>query len=107
MKMIGAFFDMDHTLIRCNSGARWMKFMRKRGELSLLGLIEATTWLMRYKLSILDMETDDTLVKFGAGVEIDHVEHGVAGPDDVERRIEDVGGDGHARFLDWYVRVGL
>ena len=47
-------------------------------------------------IAVLDMEADGGLVEFAAGVEIRHVEHGVAGADDVERRIEDVRRNGHA-----------
>jgi hypothetical protein len=47
-------------------------------------------------VAILDMEPDGFFVKLAAGVEVDDVKHDVAGPDDVERRIEDVLRDGHA-----------
>ena len=30
-----AFFDMDLTLLRVNSGSRWVKYLRKRGEIGL------------------------------------------------------------------------
>src|SRR5258708_182515 len=43
-----------------------------------------------FVVAILDMQPDGVFVEFTAGVEVDHVEHGVAAPDDVERWIEDV-----------------
>jgi hypothetical protein len=45
------------------------------------------------------MQPDGVFVKLPAGVQIHHVEHDVAAPDDVEWRIEDVLWDGHERFL--------
>ena len=51
-----AFFDMDRTLLRCNTGTRWLQYLRKRGEISLWNALRAATWLARYKLSLLDME---------------------------------------------------
>jgi HAD superfamily hydrolase (TIGR01490 family) len=52
-----AFFDLDHTLIRCSSGTRWMAFMRERGEIGLGLLLKSMMWTAKYKLAILDMET--------------------------------------------------
>jgi HAD superfamily hydrolase (TIGR01490 family) len=54
---IAAFFDMDRTLIRVNSGRLWLHFLRERGEISLPALVRALGWLAQYKLSILDMDT--------------------------------------------------
>ncbi len=54
--MIGAFFDMDRTLITCNSGMEWIRFLRRRGEISAWKTIKALSWVARYKLSLLDLE---------------------------------------------------
>ena len=51
-----AFFDMDRTLVRCNSGAMWVKFLRENRELTLWQALTAATWIIRYKLAILDIE---------------------------------------------------
>ncbi len=51
-----AFFDMDLTLLRVNSGSRWVKYLRKRGEIGLPMLIRSGIWLLQYRLSLLDME---------------------------------------------------
>ncbi|HEX8951238.1 MAG TPA: HAD family hydrolase [Polyangia bacterium] len=52
----GAFFDMDRTLIRCNSGSLWIRWQRQRGEMSLYQTVRAIGWLAQYKLALLDME---------------------------------------------------
>src|SRR5262249_62375408 len=52
-----AFFDMDQTVLRVNSGTRWIRFLRRRGEISRLQLLRAFGWAMQYKLAVLDMET--------------------------------------------------
>ncbi|HMU40400.1 MAG TPA: HAD family hydrolase [Pseudomonadota bacterium] len=51
-----AFFDMDLTLLRVNSGSRWVKYLRKRGEMGLPMLLRSGIWLLQYRLSLLDME---------------------------------------------------
>jgi HAD superfamily hydrolase (TIGR01490 family) len=50
-----AFFDMDRTLITVNSGTRWVRFLRRRGEISRWQLMRAFGWAVQYHLSILDM----------------------------------------------------
>jgi HAD superfamily hydrolase (TIGR01490 family) len=54
---VAAFFDMDRTLIRVNSGRLWLDYLRARGEISLVEMMRALAWLAQYKLSILDMDT--------------------------------------------------
>lgn len=54
---IAAFFDLDQTLLRVNSGSRWMAFLRQRGEVGPAAMLRSAYWLAKYKLSILDMET--------------------------------------------------
>ncbi len=51
-----AFFDMDRTLLRCNSGTMWIQWLRRRGEISRYRQLRALGWIAQYKLSILDME---------------------------------------------------
>lgn len=53
---VAAFFDMDRTLLRCNTGSRWIQFLRRNGEISRWKMLRATSWLLRYKLSLIDME---------------------------------------------------
>ncbi|MBL8636007.1 MAG: HAD family hydrolase [Myxococcales bacterium] len=52
-----AFFDMDLTLLRVNSGSRWIKYLRRRGEIGLPMLLKSGFWLFQYRLSLLNMES--------------------------------------------------
>ncbi len=51
-----AFFDMDRTLLRVDSGMAWMRFLRRRGEASRRKMAKAAYWSALYELAILDME---------------------------------------------------
>lgn len=53
---VAAFFDMDRTLLRCNSGTRWIQYLRRRGEISAWHALRAMSWIARYKLALIDME---------------------------------------------------
>lgn len=55
--MIAAFFDMDNTLLRVETGMSWVRFLYGRGELSKTMLAKAVYWMALYKLAVLDMET--------------------------------------------------
>lgn len=55
-----AFFDLDRTLIRINSGTRWVAFQRRRGEIGLGLLVKSVLWAVQYRLAIFDMETVGT-----------------------------------------------
>jgi HAD superfamily hydrolase (TIGR01490 family) len=52
-----AFFDMDRTLLRIDTGMSWMRFLRRRGEVSRFGLARAAYWSLLYKLALLDLES--------------------------------------------------
>lgn len=54
--MRAAFFDMDNTLLRVDTGMSWTKFLYKRGELPPKMVAKAVYWSTLYKLAILDME---------------------------------------------------
>jgi HAD superfamily hydrolase (TIGR01490 family) len=54
---VAAFFDMDNTLLRVETGMSWVKFLRRRGELPRQMLLKAVYWSTLYKLAVLDMET--------------------------------------------------
>jgi HAD superfamily hydrolase (TIGR01490 family) len=54
---LAAFFDMDRTLVRCNSGTMWIQWLRRRGEISRYRQLRALGWIAQYKLAILDMES--------------------------------------------------
>src|SRR5512143_2512141 len=52
-----AFFDMDRTLLTVNSGTLWIRFLRRRGEISRWQYLRALGWAVEYKLALLDMHT--------------------------------------------------
>jgi HAD superfamily hydrolase (TIGR01490 family) len=52
-----AFFDMDRTVLRVNSGTRWIRYLRRRGEIGRWDLVRAMVWAARYKLALLDMDS--------------------------------------------------
>lgn len=52
-----AFFDMDRTVLRVNSGTHWMRYLRRRGEISRWQFVRAVGWALKYKLAVLDIET--------------------------------------------------
>ena len=51
-----AFFDIDHTVLEINSGSKWIKYQRRSGQMSLWQLVEAVSWLVRYRFGLLDFE---------------------------------------------------
>jgi len=52
---IGAFFDMDKTLIAENSGTLYMKYRYERGEVGALDLVKGLGAYLRYKAGVLDI----------------------------------------------------
>jgi HAD superfamily hydrolase (TIGR01490 family) len=51
-----AFFDMDNTLLRVETGMSWVRFLYKRGELPPRMVAKAIYWQLLYKLAVLDMD---------------------------------------------------
>jgi HAD superfamily hydrolase (TIGR01490 family) len=51
-----AFFDMDNTLLRVETGMSWARFLYARGELSTRMVAKAVYWQALYKLAVLDMD---------------------------------------------------
>ena len=54
--MIAAFFDMDHPLLRVDTGTSWTRFLYSRGELPVSMVAKVLYWTTLYKLALLDME---------------------------------------------------
>jgi phosphoserine phosphatase len=54
---IGAFFDMDKTLIAENSGSLWMKHRYENGEIGNLDLLKGIAVYLQYKLGVLDIRS--------------------------------------------------
>ena len=56
MARVGAFFDLDRTLVACNTGSLFLKDLRKRGEISIGRALRALGWIARYHMSIIDVD---------------------------------------------------
>ena len=56
MLRVGAFFDLDRTLVACNTGRLFLRDLRQRGEISLGRALRAMGWIARYHLSLLDVD---------------------------------------------------
>jgi HAD superfamily hydrolase (TIGR01490 family) len=54
---IGAFFDMDKTLIAENSGTLLMKHRYERGEIGHLELLKGIAVYLQYKVGVLDIRS--------------------------------------------------
>jgi len=54
---IGAFFDLDKTLIAENSGSLFMKHRYQRGEVGTLDVILGVGTYLQYKLGVLDIRS--------------------------------------------------
>ncbi len=52
-----AFFDLDGTVLRIESGTSWMRFLHRRGEVSTFEMLRTLYWSLLYKSAILDMES--------------------------------------------------
>ena len=63
---VGAFFDMDKTLIAENSGSLYMKYRYERGEVTAWDLAKGLGAYMQYKVGLLDIRawTLGMLVQF-------------------------------------------
>ena len=63
---IGAFFDMDKTLIAENSGSLYMKYRYERGEVDGWDLAKGLFAYLRYKAGILDIRafTQQAMLEF-------------------------------------------
>jgi HAD superfamily hydrolase (TIGR01490 family) len=63
---VGAFFDMDKTLIAENSGSLYMKYRYARGEIGGVDLLRGLGAYIQYKLGVLDIHnwTKNMMVQF-------------------------------------------
>jgi HAD superfamily hydrolase (TIGR01490 family) len=53
---VAAFFDMDNTLLRVETGMSWVRFLYSRGELAPKMFAKAMYWSALYRLAVLDMD---------------------------------------------------
>jgi HAD superfamily hydrolase (TIGR01490 family) len=56
MSRVCAFFDLDRTVVACNTGRLFLNDLRRRGELSILRAVRALGWLVKYHFSLIDGE---------------------------------------------------
>ena len=56
MSQVGAFFDVDRTLVSCNTGRLFLKDLRRRGEISFFRALRALGWMAKYHLSLIDLQ---------------------------------------------------
>src|SRR5438093_418511 len=54
---VGAFFDMDKTLIATNSGTLLMRHRYEQGEIGNLDLLRGIASYLQYKLGVLDIRS--------------------------------------------------
>jgi HAD superfamily hydrolase (TIGR01490 family) len=52
-----AFFDLDRTLLRCNSARLWFQWERSKGRLRLRHAVEAAIWGSLYKVGLMRAQT--------------------------------------------------
>ncbi len=56
MSRIAAFFDVDRTLVSCNTARLFLRDLRRRGEISFLRALRALGWMAKYHLSLIDLQ---------------------------------------------------
>ena len=54
---VGAFFDMDKTLISENSGSLYMRYRYQRGEIGEMDLLKGIGAYLQYKIGMLDIRS--------------------------------------------------
>lgn len=52
-----AFFDVDRTLLRIDTGTSWMRFLYSRGEISTIAMARVLYWGLLYRAAVLDLES--------------------------------------------------
>src|SRR6478735_1897219 len=56
MSRVAAFFDVDRTIVSCNTGRLFLRDLRRRGEISFLRMLRALGWMAKYHLSLIDLQ---------------------------------------------------
>lgn len=67
---VAAFFDVDHTLIACNSARKWIEHLWRNGQISVTAALRSVWWLVKYRMSVLDYEevTAEVVSEYGGRV---------------------------------------
>jgi HAD superfamily hydrolase (TIGR01490 family) len=53
---VAAFFDVDHTLLACNSARKWVEYLWRNDKITVAAALRSVWWLVKYRLSVLDYE---------------------------------------------------
>jgi HAD superfamily hydrolase (TIGR01490 family) len=56
MSRVGAFFDVDRTIVSCNTARLFVRDLRRRGEISFFRTLRALLWMAKYHLSLIDLQ---------------------------------------------------
>jgi len=82
---VGAFFDMDKTILSENSATLYMRYRYQRGEVSKRDLLRGLSAYVQYKLGVLDIRswTLGMMVQFTGQSEKKLAEEAVAWVEDV------------------------
>jgi HAD superfamily hydrolase (TIGR01490 family) len=56
MARVVAFFDVDRTIVSCNTARLFLRDLRKRGEISFFRALRALVWMAKYHLSLIDLQ---------------------------------------------------
>ncbi len=54
---IGAFFDIDHTVLEINSGTKWIGHQWRHDRMTVMELMQALWWSVQYRFGLLDFES--------------------------------------------------
>ena len=60
-----AFFDMDKTVLRIDTGLSWMRYEYRRGRSGRRDIARAVYWSLLYRVALLDMESLATRLTAG------------------------------------------
>ena len=74
MGRAAAFFDMDRTLVRENTGRLYVRYLRQRRKAKLGHSLRVAYWVLQYKLGLLDAEkaTKRALRSMAGQLEAEH-----------------------------------
>jgi HAD superfamily hydrolase (TIGR01490 family) len=53
---VAAFFDIDHTVLEINSGSKWIAYMWRTNQMTIVQLGRSLKWLAQYRFGLLDYD---------------------------------------------------
>lgn len=76
---VGAFFDIDHTVLEVNSGTKWIGYQWKNDRMTVGELMRALFWTVQYRFGLLDYDAmAGRIIASYRGQEIAPIEREVA-----------------------------